>query len=147
MREEAVDPLERDRRRAVLRDIAERTRQNGKHEARRHPGRARQFMPFSALKGFEELVREQERRTEPRREMTEERARKLSFAIAALRKGDSVRAVHYADGAYRELEGRVESVDRTFRTLRAAGTLVSFDDIFALEKTASAPPAGAAGKP
>lgn len=142
MHESRIDPLERDRRRAVLRDIAERVRRDGEHKARHYPERARQFMPFSALKGFEELVRERERKTEPRREMTEERARALSFAIAAIRKGDRIRAVHYADGAYRELKGQVDSIDRTFRTLRAGGELISFDDIFAIEKTGSAPPSG-----
>lgn len=30
-------------------------------QARPHPDRARQFMPFAALKGYRELVRQQER--------------------------------------------------------------------------------------
>lgn len=140
MHKGTLDPWERARREAVLRDIAERTRRNGAHRARAFPERARQFMPFAALKGFDDMVREQERKAEPRREMTEERACALSWAIAALRKGDRIRAVHYANGRYRELVGKVESVDRTFRTLRAGGVLVAFDDLFALEKTGSAPP-------
>ena len=36
--------------------------------------RARQFMPFMALKGYFELCREQERCPAPRRELTEEEA-------------------------------------------------------------------------
>lgn len=49
---------ERERREAVLRDIAARVQQDGAHSARPHPNRARQFMPFAALRGFHELVHE-----------------------------------------------------------------------------------------
>ncbi len=31
-----------------------------KHKAVRHPKRARQFVPFAALRGFDELLRERE---------------------------------------------------------------------------------------
>ena len=41
------------------------------HKARAYPERARQFMPFSALKGYEEMLTEVERNA---------RSRKISFA-------------------------------------------------------------------
>ena len=41
--------------------------------------RARQFAPFAALRGFEDMIREVERTVkEPKRELTEERAAALS---------------------------------------------------------------------
>lgn len=45
---------------AVLQAIEARIAQDGVHVARPHADRARQFMPFAALKGYEELVAEQE---------------------------------------------------------------------------------------
>ena len=43
-------------------------------EPRRHADRAAQFMPFAALTGYYDLVRERERVSEPRREPSEEEA-------------------------------------------------------------------------
>ena len=53
------------------------------HRARPHADRARQFMPFAALKGYYELVRQQGH------QLTDEEALELSARLAALRKGDT----------------------------------------------------------
>ncbi|MBQ9955230.1 MAG: hypothetical protein IJO87_07350 [Eggerthellaceae bacterium] len=47
-------------REALLRDIERRVAQSGPHVARAHPDRARQFMPFAALKGYHELAKSKE---------------------------------------------------------------------------------------
>ena len=47
---------EAERRRCILRDIAMRVRENGVHFAANSPKRATQFMPFAALKGYEEVI-------------------------------------------------------------------------------------------
>ncbi|MBQ3106857.1 MAG: hypothetical protein IJC51_05270 [Eggerthellaceae bacterium] len=51
---------ERAYRAAKLREINERVLRDGPHQARPHADRARQFMPFSALKGYHELARSME---------------------------------------------------------------------------------------
>lgn len=51
---------ERAYRAAKLREIDERVLHDGPHQARPHADRARQFMPFSALKGYHELARSME---------------------------------------------------------------------------------------
>jgi len=51
---------ERAYREALLRDIERRVAQSGPHVARAHPDRARQFMPFAALKGYHELAKSKE---------------------------------------------------------------------------------------
>lgn len=45
---------------AVLQAIEARIAADGVHVARPHDDRARQFMPFAALKGYEELVAQRE---------------------------------------------------------------------------------------
>ena len=71
---------------------------------------------------------------QPRQDMTDERARVLSETVAALRKGDRARAVHYEDGAYATTCGVIESVDLAFRSLTIGKKRISFDDILSLER-------------
>jgi hypothetical protein len=52
---------EQERRQAILNDIAKRIRENGPRHATASPDRGRLFMPFSALKGYDELMEETER--------------------------------------------------------------------------------------
>ena len=96
--------------------------------------RARQFMPFAALRGYYDLVRAQERRVEPRHELTEEEARELSTRVVCLRKGDMVRVVYYNVDAYEELTGVLTGVDTTFRTLTVVRRKIAFDDIRSVER-------------
>ena len=75
------------------------------HWARPHADRARQFMPFAALKGYYELVRQQERVEQPRHQLTDEEALELSARLAALRKGDIVRVTYYDQDASNTVMG------------------------------------------
>lgn len=52
---------EREHRRSVLNDIVARLAVDGPRKAQPGPQRGRQFMPFAALKGFDELNEELER--------------------------------------------------------------------------------------
>ena len=51
---------EREYRQAILEAIERKVSLEGFHRAVSHPERARQFMPFAALKGYEEMVSQQE---------------------------------------------------------------------------------------
>ena len=92
--------------------------------------RARQFMPFAALRGFEELIREQERVTSPKRELSEEEGERLSARLSALRRGDMVRVVYYKEDSYVSTEGIVSEVDFIERKLRVVKTYIPFDDVW-----------------
>lgn len=96
-------------------------------------------MPFSALNGYYDLVREQERTAEPRHAMTEERAERSTHARAPAQGGDAISVVHYAHSAYVTTSGVVRQVDATFRTLELAGRgaapgpRILFEDIWELD--------------
>ncbi|NPD31418.1 hypothetical protein HLV37_06015 [Eggerthellaceae bacterium zg-1084] len=47
---------ENERRAQLLSRIATRIRSDGPHQSHPHPDRARQFMPFAALKGLDALI-------------------------------------------------------------------------------------------
>ena len=119
-------------RESVLRDVRERVRRDGPREAVAHPGRAAQFMPFAALKGYHELARSKEHIPEPRRKMTEELALELTRAIGALHKGDVVRVVHYEGDSYVETIGAISEVVEQLRLLRVVRKAIAFDDIFSI---------------
>ena len=108
------------------------------HKARAHADRARQFMPFAALKGYYELVAQQERISQPRHRLTEEEARDLSAQLSILHKGDLARVTYYDTDAYVTKQGIVARIDTTFRALRIIKTDIPFDDIVRIEPIGSA---------
>ena len=91
--------------------------------------RARQFMPFSALKGFHELVREKERVITAKKELSEDDARELSEKLSLLKKGTMVKITCFCSGEYIKIEGVVTAVDFTFRRLTVVKTKIDFDNI------------------
>lgn len=52
-----LDTRERERRDRVLADIRQRVAEHGPHHAVAAPERGRLFMPFAALKGYDDLVK------------------------------------------------------------------------------------------
>lgn len=97
--------------------------------------RARQFMPFAALKGYDALLREQEEIEIPRRLPSEEKAASLSKRLNQLCVGSDVEIVHYGTNAYLHTQGRIKSIDFVFRKLAIGKETVNFEDIFDLRIT------------
>lgn len=104
-------------------------------DGRPRASRAAQFMPFAALTGYYDLVREQERIVEPRHELTEEEAEALSRTIVQVRRGDLVRITYYDRGGYITRAGVVEGVDPVRRSLRLGQRTVPFDDIWTIRRS------------
>ena len=101
--------------------------------------RASQFLPFAALAGYEALVRERMRVPEPRRELTEEDAERLSAELSSLARGDRVRVQRYGRDGYETVRGVVRQVDVVTRTLRLDGGSVPFGDLWRVEREGDAP--------
>lgn len=97
--------------------------------------RAKQFMPFAAVKGLEEAILEQEQslhRTE-RIEIGEEQAQKINRELNHLEKGKNVSVKVYCDGRYHTIQGVVEWINTAKGTMRVSGVLVPFDGIAKIE--------------
>jgi hypothetical protein len=129
--------LERERRASILRDIDRRVAEDGPHVAEARPDRARQFMPFAALRGYGQQVEQVERDLlrDERHELAEEEARLMSERVVSLRRGDQVRLWVYdgGHGGYREVVGRVDEVVVALRRLRVEGVWYEFADLGALD--------------
>lgn len=100
-----------------------------------HPraDRAAQFMPFAALRGYYELIRQQQRIPEAKHELTDEEALALSQTVYRVRRGQMVRVVYYDEDAYVTLTGCVSRIDLVERELMVVKTKIALDDIRELE--------------
>lgn len=100
----------------------------------RKADRARQFMPFASLRGYYDLIREQERVQEPRRELSDDQAEELSAVLGTFRRGDMVRVRHYVRDHYELTEGVLTEFDQIFRRMTIVRTEIQLDDVIAAER-------------
>ena len=91
--------------------------------------RARQFMPFASLRGYYDLIRERERVTSPRRELSEDEAQELDGKLRALRRGTMAKITWYRDGAYETMEGMVSAIDLITGSITLIKTKIPIADI------------------
>ena len=94
--------------------------------------RAKQFMPFAALKGFEALLAAVARPKEPRVELSEDQIEEVNKVLQIVRSGDWVRVVHYDKHKYTELIGPVEIINKRLQILAIQGVEIPFRDIKAI---------------
>ena len=99
-------------------------------ERRPRADRAQQFMPFAALKGYYDLIRERERVVEPKRELTDEQALELSRKLSQLKRREMACIVHYDGEAYVTTHGLVSDIDLAARTVTIDRTRIAFEDIW-----------------
>ncbi len=91
--------------------------------------RAKQFAPFSALKGLDEALRQKERVFVEKPEFSDEAAEELSRKIAEICVGMRVCVVYYSDGECISIDGLVTGIDKTFKKLTVVKTEIPMDDI------------------
>ncbi len=92
--------------------------------------RAKQFLPFSPLKGFAEALAEKEKIRVPRRELSEDMERKLNDALNTIRPGEMITAVYYHEEEYVQLTGMVAALDLQERILQIVMEKIKFDDLY-----------------
>ena len=75
--------------------------------------RARQFLPFDALKGLQEALREKERELEEeeRKELSEEQCEIISMLLNKLEIGIKIKLRYYKNKQYINYEGIVSKID------------------------------------
>lgn len=97
--------------------------------------RAKQFMPFAAVKGLEKAIAEQDQllNCTEQAELGEEQVQAISDKLNHLTKGDMVSACFYVDGRYNTVQGKVEQLDLVRRIIRIAGAVITIESIRELE--------------
>ncbi len=92
--------------------------------------RAKQFLPFAALKGYPAALRRKEKIVVPKVEFSEDYQERLDGKLRQVRVQDVVTAVYFREGEYLEVTGMVSRIDRTARVLKIVNTKIPFDDLY-----------------
>lgn len=91
--------------------------------------RAKQFMPFDALKGFREAMAEKERILVPKHDLSEEQKEELGRKIRQIQEKDIITVEYFQNSEYMRVTGMVTRIDNVSRTLEIVNTRIAFTDI------------------
>ena len=95
--------------------------------------RARQFMPFDALKGYKEAIKEKQKVIVEKKELSEDDAIMLSRKLNEIKKGDMIKVIYYLDSQYICIEGMLSKINIDERYLMIVKTKIPFIDIKSLD--------------
>ena len=73
--------------------------------------RAEQFLPFDALKGLQEALREKEQEQEEKIELSEESLLELNNSFNKIEIGSKVKIKFYKNNKYVEISGTITNID------------------------------------
>ncbi len=99
--------------------------------------RAKQFLPFDALKGFKEALKEKEDEIEyvDKKELSEERLNELSEKLNTIEVGNSINIVYYVGNKYKKINGKVKDIDAVNKKIVLYENInINFGDILEIEK-------------
>lgn len=95
--------------------------------------RAKQFMPFAALRGLPEALALKEKIVVEKIELTEDMAAELDWNMQSLEVGNIVTAVYFCKDEYIKKTGMLSRIDKEARVLQIVETKIHFDDLLKLE--------------
>ena len=97
--------------------------------------RAKIFLPFDALKGFQEELREKEKVLVDKKVLSIEEKEKISKKLIQIKKGMMIKVVYFKDNEYIECEGMVSKIDKIQKTVTIVKTIIAFKDIYTISGT------------
>lgn len=103
------------------------------HKDNNNTNRAHIFQSFDALKGFREILKEQEKIIVPKRTLSEDDYAILDRKVQYIRPGMIITIVYYDKGQYIQLQGKVSKINLDTRFLQIVKTkinMLSIVDIY-----------------
>lgn len=94
--------------------------------------RAKQFIPFAALKGYEEALRAKEKIVVSKIELSDEKKEELNRKLQQIQKNDIITVVYFHKDEYLQMEGMVARVDKDARILKVVNMKIAFSNIYDL---------------
>ena len=91
--------------------------------------RARQFMPFDALKGYKEAIKAKQKIKVSKKELSEDDINELSYKINQIKKGIIIKLVYFDNDEYIEIEGMVSKIDFDNKFVSVVKTKIKFENI------------------
>lgn len=95
--------------------------------------RAKQFMPFAALKGYEDALREKEKIRVEKIILTEERMEELNWKLNQVKQKDMITVIYYDKGEYLKITGVLSMLDQNGRVLKVVNQKIPFDSIYDIQ--------------
>ncbi len=95
--------------------------------------RAKQFMPFDALKGFREMLLFVEKQKLEKKEFSTDFLDILNNKLKNLKKGMNIKVTYFYDLNYIETCGIIKDIDVSNQILILLNTKINFDDVIDIE--------------
>lgn len=116
-------------------DRSEDTKVNEKGRPHMSPAdRAKQFMPFAALKGLPEALAQKEKIIVPKIELSEDYRDELDRILSGIRLRDIITIVYFHDGCYIRTSGMVSRIDTLSGYIQIVNRKIYFKDIYSISK-------------
>ena len=84
--------------------------------------RAKQFMPFAALKGLEEALEKKEKIVVPKAELCDDYKEQLDFRLSQMQCGDMVTVVYFSEDNYVRITGILSKIKLEERWIQVVRT-------------------------
>ena len=95
--------------------------------------RAKQFIPFSALRGFYEELTRAEKVLCQKRELLEDEAEELNRKLTDIEAGSRIEIEYYRMGEYVKKKGTVKRVDDVYRVIEVDDKKIKISSIVSLK--------------
>lgn len=95
--------------------------------------RAKQFLPFDALKGFQEALSEKQIKYDDKKELTEDSYIRLQEEWNKIDKDSVVKVKYYKNKRYIELQGKINKIDYIKKKIRIDDENINICDIIDIE--------------
>ena len=95
--------------------------------------RAKQFMPFDALKGLKEEIKRREIIKENKKILSKEQNNYLDNIIKSLKKNNLVKIKYYKELNYIETIDKIKKIDNIYKKIYLSNTIINFDDIITIK--------------
>ena len=94
--------------------------------------RAKQFLPFEALKGFKEAIRMIENKGDAKKELSEDNKNDINNILKKLDKGNKVKVKYYYLTEYIEVISNFLKIDEINKILYLKDTKINIEDIISI---------------
>ena len=95
--------------------------------------RAKIFLPFDALKGLKEALREKEKILVDKKKLSIEEKEKISKKLIQIKKGMIIKVIYFENNEYIELEGMVSLIDFVYKKIKIVKKEIEFTDILDIQ--------------
>ncbi len=96
--------------------------------------RAKQFMPFSALKGLDEALAKKEQQFTQRHELCDDESEIINGILSKLKICDKVCITYYDTGKNKSVSGEIEVLNKQMRFLEINKTQILFENLLSIEE-------------